>query len=343
MSAVAVGSACAPAARRLLGIGVLGCADIAVRRFLPAVIQSDRARLVAIASRDCRKASVVAHRYACATSDYRGLLHDEQVDLIYLPLPNHLHEEWVIKAADHGKHVLCEKPLGLSLDSVNRMVDAASRNGVLLYEDLMYLQHPQHGRIKEMLAAGRIGTVTGLHCVFTFPGPPPGTFRLDPHRGGGAFHDLNRYPLSAARFFLRGDVSDIIRCDAIRQDELIISMDSEARTTADERFTFSIAFGQPYHCFYEISGTRGTLRLDRAFTPPADHQCRLEIRGSGGDETMLLPAHDHFRLTIDHVAALIARGTGFSPEHERWRSLAGAADRFLQHARVQEVSSCSQT
>ena len=139
MSAVTVGSACATATRRPLGIGVMGCADIAVRRFLPAVTQSDRARLVAIASRDCRKASAAAHRYACAASGYRDLLHDEQVDLIYLPLPNHLHEEWVITAADHGKHILCEKPLGLSLGSVNRMVDAANRNGVLLYENFILL------------------------------------------------------------------------------------------------------------------------------------------------------------------------------------------------------------
>jgi predicted dehydrogenase len=293
---------------------------------------------VAIASRDCQKGSAVAHRYACAASGYRDLLNDEQVDLIYIPLPNHLHEEWVIKAADHGKHILCEKPLGLSLDSVNRMVDAADRNGVLLYENLMYLQHPQHGRIKEMLAAGRIGTVTGLHCAFTFPGPQPDSFRLDPGSGGGAFHDLNRYPLSAARFFLRGDLGDIVRCSTIRQGELIISMEAEARTTTDERFTFFIAFGKPYRCFYEICGTRGTLRLERAFTPPADHQCRLEIRGTGGDEVMFLPAHDHFLLTIDHVAALIASGTGFVQEHERWRLLAGMADRLLQHA--QEGPTC---
>ena len=113
-------------------------------------------------------------------------------------------------------------------------------------------------------------------------------------------------------------------------------MEAEARTTADERFTFFIAFGQPYQCFYEISGTRGTLRLDRAFTPPADHQCRLEIRGNGGDEAVHLPAHDHFLLTIDHVAALIAGATGFFQEHERWRSLAGAAERFLQHAHAKE-------
>ena len=98
MPAVAGASTCAPPAAPTLGIGVLGCADIALRRFLPAVVQSERSRLVAIASRDVNKASAVAHRFACAAADYMELLRSDQVDLIYLPLPNHLHEEWAIKA-----------------------------------------------------------------------------------------------------------------------------------------------------------------------------------------------------------------------------------------------------
>ena len=336
MPAVAGASTCAPPAAPTLGIGVLGCADIALRRFLPAVVQSERSRLVAIASRDVNKASAVAHRFACAAADYMELLRSDQVDLIYLPLPNHLHEEWAIKALDHGKHVLCEKPLGLSTDSVNRMLEAASRNGVLLYENLMYLHHPQHGRIREILATGGIGTVTGLHSVFTFPGPASGNFRLDPQQGGGAFHDLNRYPLSAARYFLRGDIGAIIRCHASWQEEMIISMEAEARTTENERFSFAIGFGQPYRSFYEINGTKGTLRLERAFTPPVDHECRMEFRCNGGDETILMQAHDHFRLTIDHVAELIAGGSDFSVEHERARALAHVADRFLQRTRSEK-------
>jgi predicted dehydrogenase len=203
----------------------------------------------------------------------------------------------------------------------------------------MYLQHPQHLFIKELLSAGRIGRVTGLECVFTIPGPAAGNFRLDPHQGGGAFHDLNRYPLSAARYFLRAEISAVDRCNVTWGDGMITSMEAEACTAADERFSFVIAFGRPYRSFYEISGTQGTLRLDRAFTPPADHHCLLEIHDSVGCETSRLPAHDHFLQTIDHVAAFIARGNDFSVEHERACSLAYLADRFLQHAHLHKGQS----
>lgn len=321
---------------RLLGIGVLGGADIALRRFLPAVSASNRARLAAVASRDGDNASAIAHQYGCAATGYLELLQAEQVDLVYIPLPNHLHEKWILEALRHGKHVLCEKPLALDADSAERLFVAAGASGLLLFENIMYLRHPQHDHVKELLAAGRIGTVTGLNCVFTIPGLAPGNFRLEPQQGGGAFHDLNRYPLSAARYFLRGDIREIVRCDATWQDDLLTSMEAEAYTRGGEHFTFTIAFGQPYRSFFEITGTKGTLRLDRAFTSPADHGCRLDISCSGDVETIIMPAHDHFLLTIDHVAALISGGSDFSAEHEQWRSLARTADRFLQHAQLQK-------
>jgi NDP-hexose-3-ketoreductase len=315
-----------------LNIGVLGCSDIAVRRFIPALLKSVHARLAAVASRDRAVAAHYASNTGATAMGYEEMVSSPSVDLIYVPLSNQLHEEWVVTALNHGKHVLCEKPLGLSPESVDRMLEAANQNRVLLYENLMYLQHPQHRHIKELLAAGRIGTVTGLKSVFTIPGPALGNFRLDPHQGGGAFHDLNRYPLSAAGYFLRGEIGNVVDCNATWHDGMITSMEAESCTAADERFSFTIAFGQLYRSFYEISGTQGTLRLDRAFTPPADHHCLLEICSNGSSEIRRLPAHDHFLLTIDHVAELIARGNDYSAEHERARSLASLAERFLQHA-----------
>jgi len=321
---------------RCLGIGVLGCADIALRRFLPAVVRSDKARLVGIAGRDSLKASSVARNYACAAMSFTELLQSEQVDLVYVPLPNHLHEEWTIDSLNRKKHVLCEKPLGLSPESVGRMLNAAELNGRLLYENLMYLQHPQHAVIREMLTTGRIGHVTGLNCVFTIPTLKQDNFRMDPTKGGGAFHDLNRYPLSAALYFLNGEIKDIARCDCVRRDDMIMSMELEARTTAGEMFSFSIAFGRPYRSYYEISGTRGALRLERAFTPPADYGCSLDICSNGSRETVIMAQHDHFQMTIDHVADLISEGRDFSAEHERALALAVAADRILRHARDKE-------
>ncbi|OGU14813.1 MAG: hypothetical protein A2076_18645 [Geobacteraceae bacterium GWC2_53_11] len=325
-----------PNQTRPLGIGVLGCADIAVRRFLPAVLASSKARLIAVAGRDGHKASHLARQYQCAAMGYRELLQTEQVDLVYLPLPNYLHEEWALEALKQGKHVLCEKPLALNSASVERIVAKAEAAGLLAFENIMYLQHPQHGLIKKMIADGTVGVMTGLNCVFTIPAPAAGTFRLDPQQGGGAFHDLNRYPLSAARFFLKGDLAEIVHCDATWKNGMVEAMNAKAITATGEQFTFSIAFGQPYRSFYEILGTQGTLRLERAFTPPPDHACRLEIYRHDGNETIFMPAHDHFLLTIDHIAALIAGGSDYSVEHEHARSLARMADRFFQQAGAQE-------
>lgn len=326
----------APDQTHPLGIGVLGCGDIAVRRFLPALLASGKARLVAVAGRDDRTTSHLARQYHCATMGDRELLQAEQVDLVYLPLPNHLHEEWALEALQQGKHVLCEKPLALHLSSVERIVAKAEAAGLLVFENIMYLQHPQHSLIRKMIADGTVGAITGLNCVFTIPAPTAGNFRLDPQQGGGAFHDLNRYPLSAARFFLKGDLAEIVHCDAAWKNRMVESMNAKAITTTGEQFSFSIAFGQPYRSFYEILGTKGTLRLERAFTPPSDHACRLEICRHDGNETIFMPAHDHFLLTIDHIAALIAGGSDYSVEHEHARSLARMADRFLQQAGAQE-------
>lgn len=322
-----------------LGIGVLGCADIAVRRFLPAVLASGKTRLIAVAGRDGRKTSHLARQYQCAAMGYRELLQAKQVDLVYLALPNHLHEEWALEALKQDKHVLCEKPLSLHSASVERILAKADAAGLLVFENIMYLQHPQHGLIKKMLADGTVGAITGLNCVFTIPAPAAGNFRLDPQQGGGAFHDLNRYPLSAARFFLKGDLAEIVRCDAAWKNGMVESMNAKAITSAGEQFIFSIAFGQPYRSFYEILGTQGTLRLERAFTPPPDHACRLEISRHDGNETIFMPANDHFLSTINHIAELIAGGSDYSAEHEYARSLAHMADRFLHQACSQERSS----
>lgn len=321
-----------PPAGRPLGVGVLGCAEIALRRFLPALVASKRARLAAIGSRDRGQAAAVAARLGCEAADYQGLLASEEVDLVYLPLANHLHEAWVVAALDRGKHVLCEKPLGLSPGSVDRMLAAAERNGRLLHENLQYLHHPQHGRITELLRAGHLGAVTGLDCTFHIPWPAPGGFRLDPSRGGGAFHDLSRYPLSAAGLHLEGAIDEVVRCQARWQEGLDVSMEAEATTTAGERLSFSIAFGRPYRSCYEVRGTDGSLRLERAFTPPPEHECLAELRRGDAVEALRLPAADQFRLAIDHVAGRIGEGAPFRREHERARGLARIAERFLAAA-----------
>jgi predicted dehydrogenase len=315
-------------------VGILGCSDIACRKFIPALLQSRQATLSAVASRQPEKAIRMVHDSAVPVMNYQQLIDSPDIDLIYLSLPNHLHEQWSIAALEHGKHVLCEKPLGLEPGSVNRMLAAATQNNRLLYENLMYLQHPQHHAVKAYIASGRIGRVVSLHSEFAFPGPVKGDFRFDPAMGGGAFHDMNRYPLSAAMFFLDGTSFQIARARQDVRDGLTCLFEAEAVTDAGERFSFLTAFGQSYRSFYEICGELGSIRVERAYTTPADIENVINVTIGGRDASFRVPPADHFLNTIEHVCALI-HGGQWQAQYEQTRGLARLAGMFLDYCKTE--------
>lgn len=314
-------------AEGLIRVGILGCSDISRRKFIPALLQSGQAHLAALASRQRDKAAAIVPVTSATPMTYQELVCDPSIDLVYISLPNHLHEEWSIRALEQGKHVLCEKPLALTPASVVRMLEAADSNGRLLYENLMYLQHPQQWAVKELIMSGRIGRVQSLRSEFTFPGPIKGDFRLDPAMGGGAFHDMNRYPLSAALCFLNGRTHHFLRGSAEVRDGLTLSFQADSITECGERFSFLTAFGRPYSSFYEISGERGSIRVDRAYTPPADMENRVSVTAEGRDESFSVPPNDHFLGTIEHVCSLI-RNSRWGEEHARAGALAELAGMF---------------
>ena len=306
-------------------VGVLGCSDIACRRFLPALRQSQRAALIAVGSGAPSSARIRLNDPAIAVLDYDALLKRADIDLIYLSLPNHLHEEWAIRALAAGKHVLCEKPLGLDAATVARMHEVAADHGRLLYENLMYLHHPQHAAVKKLVASGRLGRIDSLRATFTIPALPPENFRNDPARGGGAFHDQIRYPLSAACYFLAGEHYTFAG-RKIYTGELLTALHGTARTEKDETFHFSIGFGLPYRSAYEVSGECGSVKVERAFTTPADLANEIVITGDGRDESISIPPADHFLLTIEHVCALLDKPETFPQIRARNERLAILAD-----------------
>lgn len=307
-----------------LRIGVLGCSDIAARKFIPAVAGCRVAVLTALSSRSAARAAELSPGEDCALLDHEQLLASADIDLVYLSLPNHLHEEWAIRVLGAGKHLICEKPLGLSPEAVERMLAVAESKGLLLYENLMFLHHPQHAVIRGMVENGRIGRLRGLRAVFTFPMPRQGDFRLDPCRGGGALHDLSRYPLGAALFHLQG-VPASFRGHALYRDGLNIALHGTAITAQDEIFSFAMAFGQQYQCCYELAGETGLIRLDRAFTTPADLEAKIMVRAGSESSDVSVPPCDHFARMIEDVAGLIRGGENFHIYHERSRLIARLA------------------
>lgn len=312
----------------MIRVGILGCSDIARRKFIPALLKSAHASLVAAARRQPGEtASYLPPAMPIAQMTYEELICCPDVDLLYISLPNHLHEEWGIRALEQGKHVICEKPLALSAASAGRMLDAAGKQGRLLFENLMYLQHPQHQAVKALIESGRIGTVLSLRSEFSFPGPAAEDFRWNPLMGGGAFHDMNRYPLSAALNFLTGRKHRFSRGSQEIRDGLTMSLQGDSITDAGETFSFLTAFGRQYRSFYTIAGERGFITVERAYTTPAEMENRVTVMAGGRDESFTVPPCDHFLATIEQVCALIGNGE-WGMEHRRAREVAILADMF---------------
>ncbi|HEY7984321.1 MAG TPA: Gfo/Idh/MocA family oxidoreductase, partial [Ktedonobacterales bacterium] len=189
--------------------GVLSTANIGVKAVIPAITAASNSRLVAIASRDATRASVVATHLRPQPRVYGGyaaLLDDPDVEAVYIPLPNSEHAEWVQRAAARGKHVLCEKPLALTAAQAREMVAACQTAGVLLLEAFMYRFHPQTRWMVEQVRAGRIGAVKLVRGSFAFDirSSQPGNIRLQAALGGGSLMDVGCYPLNAARLIFGG-------------------------------------------------------------------------------------------------------------------------------------------
>src|SRR5690606_5282482 len=198
--------------------GVIGCASIAMRKVLPAMKQASNCDILAIASRDPAKAAAAAAELDIERhyGSYESLLADPDVEAVYVPLPNHLHAEWTVKAAEAGKHVLCEKPLALTAAEATTMVDACERAGVSLMEAFMYRLHPQWVRARELVESGRIGELCAIEASFAYHNTDPANIRNIAEMGGGALMDIGCYPVNVARMMFGGEPADVHA--AIRRD-----------------------------------------------------------------------------------------------------------------------------
>ena len=183
--------------------GILGCSSVAQRRFLPALQKSSRARLERVGSRTPAKGTEFARKFQCAKAgSYDDVLDDPEVDAIYLSLPVALHEEWLRKAAQRKKHVLCEKPAFAAYPTAFETVQFFRSCGARLMEGYMFRYHPQHALVKQLVKEGRIGEVRSFTGEYAVPRPPAEDIRFKPELGGGVLLDAGGYPPAAAMWQL---------------------------------------------------------------------------------------------------------------------------------------------
>ena len=185
--------------------GLLSTANIN-RRLIPAIRASARGQLVAVASRSQASASAYAAKWEIprAFDSYEAMLASDEIDAVYIGLPNHLHAEWTVRALEQGKHVLCEKPFAITLADVDHMIAAAQNAGRVLAEAFMYRHHPQIKLVGEWVHGGRLGEITVVRGAFSFTLSDPENIRLNPDTGGGCLWDVGVYPLSFAQFVMGG-------------------------------------------------------------------------------------------------------------------------------------------
>ena len=259
--------------------GVLGVAGIAVKKVIPAIQRGECSEVVAIASRDVERAKSAAAKLGIskAYGSYEELLADPDVEAIYNPLPNHLHVPWSIKAAEAGKHVLCEKPIGLTVEEAKSLLEARNRTSMKIAEAFMFRAHPQWRTALELVAAGRIGTIRSVVGYFGYYNRDPKNIRNILEFGGGALMDIGCYLIYTSRLLFGEEPSRV--CG-------LIEWDRETRTDALSSAMLDFPSGQavftcstqvvPYQRV-QILGTDRRVEIEIPFNAPQDRPCRLFV------------------------------------------------------------------
>lgn len=295
----------------------MGCAAIAQRSVIPAIISSGRFELVAVASRNPEKAAKYAAQFKCkAVTGYENLLH-EPLDAVYMPLPTGLHEEWVIKCVERGLHVFSEKSFSLNFASTQKMLGLARHHTCVVMENFMFAYHTQHQYLLRLLAEGIIGELRNFTASFAFPPLPAGNFRYDPATGGGALLDAGAYTVKAASLILGPELKLV-------SSVLFMGAPGQADTRGTAMFTYqdkipvqlNWGFDHFYQCGYEIWGTKGKITTHRSFTGGPGFQPTLVVETPGETRQITLPACNHFENILGAFANYIVTNDFETPISE---------------------------
>ena len=296
--------------------GILSTAAIGVKKVIPAMQKGEWSEVTAIASRDQRRAQKTAGALGIANAygSYEELLGDSQVEAIYNPLPNHLHVPWTIKAAEAGKHVLCEKPLSMTVGEAKKLLAVQERTRVKIGEAFMVRTHPQWLRTRQVIASGRIGPLRSVLGFFSYFNSDPKNIRNIPECGGGALMDIGCYPVTASRFMFGEEPSRVLglmdRDPQMKVDRLtsaILDFPSGQST-----FTCSTQL-VPYQRMHFL-GPRGRIEIEIPFNAPNDRPTRILIDDGqdifgGGITTETFPTCDQYTIQGDLFSRALREGS----------------------------------
>jgi predicted dehydrogenase len=289
---------------RRLRWGILSTANIGRVAVIPAIQASANGEVVAVGSRDEARARAFGElaKIPGRHGSYQALLDDPAVEAVYLPLPNNLHREWTIRAAERGKHVLCEKPLALSAAESHEMEQAASVNHVKLMEAFMYRFHPRTERLVDMVRTGSVGQLRAIRSAFTFRLTRPNNIRLDPTLGGGALMDVGCYCVNVSRTIAGMEPEEVQAWATWGPTGVDVELAGALRFPGGVVAQFDCALSMERREWCEVAGTDASLRVAAAYLPGTDEVAIKEHRGRAPTIEHRVAGADEYRLMVEHFA-----------------------------------------
>ena len=282
-------------------IGILGAADIAFRRFLPALQKCADFTYSGIATRTLEKGKPFQEAFGGEIYDgYDSLLEDKTIEAVYVPLPPALHYTWGKKVLESGKHLLMEKPFTTGLTETEELLALAKEKGLVAYENYMFLYHSQLAKIKDLITAGELGEIRLLRMAFGFPKRAANDFRYSKALGGGALLDCGGYPIRLALDLL-GESARVVQARLYQPEGYEVDLYGNAVLENGEGLCAQISFGMDnaYQCWLEVWGSSATLIAPRIFTAGTDSRPRLILRSSAGEMQLELEQDNQFLHSIE--------------------------------------------
>jgi len=319
-------------ATRILRWGLISTARIN-RALIPPLRASARNQLVAVASREMDKARAYAKEWNIPRvfGSYEAMLADPDIDVVYNPLPNGLHAEWTIKAAQAGKHVLCEKPFAVTVEQVDAMAAAAQKAGVVVAEAFMYRHHPQTLKVKELVESGAIGKLRLALGSFSFNLTRDSDVRLDPVLGGGSIWDVGCYPISYVRCVIGAEPVEVFGRQVTGPTGVDMTFTGQMRFAGDVFAQFDCSFGMPFRAHIEIVGSEGIISVPQPFKPERDDKILLTRHDE--TETIPIPGQMLYLGEVEDMADAILQGNAPRVSLADSRGNVAAIVALLQSAR----------